>query len=98
MFRGQETGVEHVGKNMWRAAGGQVAVETCDFRQAATEHDNLRIQDIDDAGQGSSQTPFVALQAGLAACIASTGQAIYLSRVELFSMAFEMVERQRRAG
>jgi hypothetical protein len=70
MCRRQKTGAENIGKNMWTAAGGQIAVKPLQVRQAATQHDHLRIEDVDDAGQRPSQAGFVTLQGGFAIRVA----------------------------
>ena len=43
-----------------------VCVKPVDVRQAAAQHDDIRIEDVDDLRQRARQAGFVALQRGFA--------------------------------
>ena len=55
-----------IGKDVWTAAGRQIAIEPFEVREAAAEDDDLRVEDVDDAGQRPAEARFVALQRRLA--------------------------------
>jgi len=98
MSRRHDFVVDDVGKNMSCAVRRQIAVQPLHFRQAAAKHDDLWIEDVDDARQGTSQAGFVALQRGLAGAVAGVGQLIDPVGGELLAGMPEVVVGQRRPG
>jgi hypothetical protein len=54
MCRRDDSGVKSVRENVRAAAVGQVAIEALHVGEAATEHDDLRVEYVEDAGQGTA--------------------------------------------
>ena len=80
MDRRQESRMEYIRKDVLTATVRQIAVKTFEIRQAAAEDDDLRIEDVDDAGQRPSETRLVALQRRLATHITAFGAFIDFER------------------
>ena len=81
MHRRQEARIDRIGKNVGCTARRQVAVQPLHVGQAAAEHDDLWVEDVDDAGQRPSQAVFVAAQGGFAGGVARSRAAARMRNV-----------------
>jgi len=87
---------------MGRQQLGQLAVEALDVAEAAAENDRLRVDQVDDVGQGPGEPPDVALHCRLGGRLAGGGaRGDLVSRDGLLSLAAAartaIVARQARA-
>ena len=62
---GQELCIDPIGKHIVAPQRRHRVVKPADLRQSPAQHNRLRIQYVDNAGQGAGQTSFVTLQGRL---------------------------------
>ena len=70
MPRRQEAGDDAVREDVRGALCRQMTVESLQVGQATAKDDDIRIEQVDDAGQGTAEARLVALQGGFAVGIA----------------------------
>ena len=90
--------VKNVRKNVWTATGRQVAVEALQVGEPAAEHDDLRIENVDDAGQRPSESRFVALQGCFAGGVAVFGAGGDFRDFQIVASVFCVIGAQGRAA
>ena len=73
MLRRQDSGLKNIGKNVLTAASRQIAIKPLHFGQTTTQHNNLRVENVDDTSQRPPEPVFIALQRRFAGCVASRG-------------------------
>ena len=96
MHRRQKLCVKGVRKDVWSAAFRQVSVKPLHARQAATDDDDLRIENVDDTGQGAAEAGLKAAQRSFAGRVAGTSAMIDDIAAQVLAGMAEMVSTQRR--
>lgn len=69
----QQAGLHGIGEHPARPALRHLLIQRIDLRQATGEHDHLRIEQVDDAGQATRQALAVTLEGGSGQGFASLG-------------------------
>ena len=80
MLGRQDSGLKNIGKNVLTAASRQIAIKPLHFGQATAQHNNLRVENVDDAGQRTPEPVFVALQRCFAGHVAGRGEVLDFCR------------------
>ena len=78
MNRRQDSRAKNIGKNVWTATVGQVAIKPFQIRQAAAKDNDLRVENVDDAGKRAPEPGFVAAESGFANEIAGLRRSLGL--------------------
>ena len=73
MLGRQNSGLKNIGKNVLTAASRQIVIEPLHFGQATAQHNNLRVENVDNASQCPPEPVFVALQRRFAGRVAGRG-------------------------
>ena len=95
MDRRNDSGMEFARKYLSTATGRQVAVQARQIGKAAAEDDDLRVKNVDDAGQRAAEACFVAPERRFAGRVAACGALVDLRRIEGFAGMLGVVARQR---
>ena len=91
MLGRQNSGLKNIGKNVLTAAIGQIAIKPLHFGQATAQHNNLRVENVDNASQCPPEPVFVALQRRFAGNITSGGALLDFCNRQVLAGAPEMV-------
>ena len=90
-------GVDAIGKNVAGPQARDVFVQAGDVGQSAAEHDDIRVQKVDDRGQRARQTLLVAAQGGAARFVAGGGELGDLVGGQILTAVAHMVGGESRA-